>query len=246
MNLWTWVLVGQISFWGGASYPDAAFGSLWWDFSGDGMSDPVVSYVDSATGALDSIVVYDGLSRNRLAAFIPDPGFEQASLFGVPGGGGAIFVQQYYDYAGGGLLQFRVFSPLTQEIFASPVFSGLRSGFVSLHDATGDGAVDIVVDLIYPDSVAILVYTTPWTGIQENPGVSGGWRVDLRAGAVLHLPLLPRAGGVLEIRDVAGRTVRKRVRPGQAILRLDLPPGVYTYRLQDGRLTLSGKLWRQP
>ena len=246
MNLWTWVLAGQISFWGGASYPGAASGSLWWDFSGDGVGDPVISYVDTATWALDSLVVYDGLSHNRLAAFLPDPGFEQGYLIGVPGASGAVFVQQHYDYTGGGLLQFRVFDPLTQEIFASPVFSGLRSGFVNLFDVTGDGAVDIVVNLTYPDSVAILVYSTPWTGVQERPGISRGWRVDLQAGAVLHLPLLPRAGGMLEIRDEAGRTVRKRIRPGQAVLRLDLPPGVYTYRLRDGNLTLSGKLWRQP
>jgi len=40
--------------------------------------------------------------------------------------------------------------------------------------------------------------------------------------------------------------VRKGIHPGQTALGLDLAPGVHTCGLEDEKITVSAKLWRQP
>ncbi len=242
--VWIPVLVAQVTLWGSQVYPGGAWGSFWVDLTGDGVVDGIVGYVDTATYDLDSILVYDGLSLQVLGRYTPDAGFVDASLYPVSGGGGrVVLLQRNYTT---GELQFKVYENFTSLVFTSPVYAPDRYGFLGVYDANGDGTLDIVLNLVYTDRVEVLVYTTPWTQVQEvspTPGPSV-FQVDLRAGEFLQLPLLPHAPGVLELRDAVGRTVRKEIRVGEATLRLHVPPGVYTYRFHTGSVTMTGKLWK--
>jgi len=68
-------ILSQITLLDQQTYPGATSVSMYMDFSGDGVMDPIVLY------APDSLVIYDSLSTTPLGKYVLPPGFTTGSVY---------------------------------------------------------------------------------------------------------------------------------------------------------------------
>jgi hypothetical protein len=201
-----------------------------WDINSDGYADAVVSYSPNGFEN-DSVAIYL-LPNNTHAVTYTKGSFPSVDVVGTWGNGRVLL--EYTDW-NNGTVQVEVMDNYTSSVFQSPVFSYQGYVYVGITDVDGNGTGDVVLGFGTGTSARLVVYSTPWTVVQEAPPSGGSYRPVL-SGEVMRagrLTLKQPVSGPVEvwIRDAQGR-LRARLHlrltsPTRTIQLPSLPFGVY-------------------
>ena len=227
------LIVGQVSLIGEHAYPGASSVDLVWDANGDSVADAVVYYGDTL------IEVYDSISDNLLASFHAPDGYSVYSLYVL---GNGRFPYSAYNYSTTPFTyKFYVYDNFNNLLFESPDFYYNYSGYAYPWDFNSDGYLEIIARV---DS-AIKIYGTPFTKTMENSNpITGEFRVDAVASkGRFQLPAVLHSPAELTITNSAGRVIlRRNLQPAEKEIPLNIPPGIYLYRVESNSTTIKGKL----
>ncbi len=226
------LLISQITLLDQQTYPGATSVSMYMDFSGDGVMDPIVLY------APDSLVIYDSLSTNPLGKYVLPPGFTTGAVYRISPGVILFTVTDPVTRT----FRFYVYENFNNLVFTSQDFNFLTTAYAFAGDYDGDGFGNIIVHV----DNTVYVYSTPYTLLSENdtrPDVPV-FRFDAMAkDGNFVLPLHLSQPATMTVVDQAGRTVREiKVYPGAGRIHMRLPAGTYTYSIDYGSGKIRGKL----
>ncbi len=213
--------------WTGGSHAHTFRG---WDINSDGHADAVVSYATNGFDN-DSVAIYL-LPNNTHAVTYAKGAFPSVEVVGTWGNGRVLL--EYSDW-NNGTFQVEVMDNYTQSVFQSPVFTYQGYAYMGISDVDGNGTGDVVLGFGTGSAARLVVYSTPWTAVQEAPVPARTGASDLsgvmRKG---RLELARPVSGPVEVvlRDAQGR-LRGRVHltltsPTRTLALPPLPFGVYT------------------
>lgn len=227
------LIIGQVSLIGEHTYTGASSVYLYTDANGDGVSDALVYYGDTL------VKVYDSISDNVLASFSPPSGYSTYSLYVL---GNGRFLYSVYNYSSTPrVFKFFLYDNFNNLLFESPDLSYDYYGYAYPFDFNRDGYLEIIV---YTD-VTVRIYGTPFTKtLESSTPVSSEFRVDAAASSGrFQIPAVLHSPAKLTITNGAGRVIlRRNLQPAEKDIPLNIPSGIYLYRIESSNITISGKL----
>ncbi len=225
-----WMIFTQVNLIAQNDYPGASWVGITSDFSGDGVLDAYAFYGN------DSVVIYDGLSSTPIAGYRAPAGYNIV-LYRIAY---RTVLLYYYNYSDG-QMQFRIYEDLTSPVYTSPLFNYSNSGYLYPTNYDGDQYIDIVVRT---DSALYIYETTYSLNSREVDSGSGPaiGSVDIVSdGGRLFIPVQLAGTASMLIFDGRGKLILSR-EITKNHERIDLPSGVYIYRISSDELKMSGKL----